>query len=64
MAFTVNQPPRLQIGDAKLGSPTDQIALIWQTKGSSSGDSFVVEYRNFDPNSQSIGISDLTWNAK
>ena len=45
MAFTVNQNPRLQLGDAQLESPTDQIALIWQTKGSSSGDSFVVEYR-------------------
>ena len=46
MAFTVNQTPRLQLGDAKLGSPTDQAALIWQTKGSSSGDSFVVQYRS------------------
>ena len=45
MAFTINQTPRLQIGDAPLGSPTDQVALIWQTKGSNSGDSFVVQYR-------------------
>ena len=50
MAFTVNQNPRLQIGDAQLGSSTDQIALIWQTKGSSSGDSFVVEYRPANSN--------------
>ncbi|MGK7953590.1 MAG: fibronectin type III domain-containing protein [Xenococcaceae cyanobacterium] len=50
MAFTVNQTPRLQIGDAKLGSTTDQIALIWQTKGSNSGDSFVVEYRPANSN--------------
>ncbi len=50
MVFTVNQTPRLQIGDAKLGSITDQIALIWQTKGRSSGDSFVVEYRPANSN--------------
>ncbi len=50
MAFTINQPPRLQIGDAQLGSATDQVALIWQTTGSNSGDSFVVEYRPANSN--------------
>ena len=50
MSYTVNQNPRLQLGDAKLGSTTDQAALIWQTIGSSSGDSFVVQYRSANSN--------------
>ena len=50
MSYTVNQNPRLQLGDAQLGSTTDQVALIWQTRGSSSGDSFVVQYRSANSN--------------
>ena len=45
MVLTINQDPRLQIGDAPLNSSTDQAALIWQTTGESENDLFFVQYR-------------------
>ena len=50
MAFTVNQPPRLQIGNTQLNNTSDRVSLIWQTTGSDSGDSFKVEYRPANSN--------------
>lgn len=45
----INQPPRLQLGDAPLtgytGADTDQVVVIWQTTGSLTGDTFTVEVR-------------------
>jgi hypothetical protein len=45
--FEVKHTPYLQLGDAPLGSPTDQIEILWQTVpgGSGSDDSFTVDYR-------------------
>ena len=49
--YSVNQSPRLQLGDAPLtgyaGSSLDQIAILWQTVSGGSGtqDSFTVQYR-------------------
>ncbi|MGY9057995.1 MAG: metallophosphoesterase, partial [Alphaproteobacteria bacterium] len=54
----INQPPRLQLGDAPLagyaGADTDQVAVIWQTTGSLAGDTFVVEYR---------AVGDINWTS-
>ncbi|MCF2870317.1 hypothetical protein L0664_04495 [Octadecabacter sp. G9-8] len=45
----INQPPRLQLGDAPLtgylGSETDQIVILWQTVGLIGSDAFTIEYR-------------------
>ena len=48
MILTINQNPRLQIGNAPLNGTTDQAALIWQTTGESENDFFVVQYRPTD----------------
>lgn len=45
--YDVNHTPYLQLGNAALGSATDQIEILWQTKpaGAGTDDSFTVEYR-------------------
>jgi hypothetical protein len=45
--FDVNHTPYLQLGNAAIGSATDQIEILWQTKPAGSGvqDSFILEYR-------------------
>ena len=48
MVLTINQDPRLQIGNAPLNSTTDQVALIWQTTGERENDVFFVQYRPTD----------------
>lgn len=55
---TLRQPPRIQLGDAPLagyaGSETDQIAILWQTEGDTSDDTFTVEYR---------AVGETDWNS-
>ena len=46
--FNVNHTPYLQLGNATIGSATDQIEILWQTTPAAAGgtqDSFTVEYR-------------------
>jgi hypothetical protein len=46
--FEVNHTPYLQLGDASLGSLTDQLDILWQTipaRGGGTQDSFRTEYR-------------------
>jgi len=45
--FTVNHTPYLQLGNAALGNPNDQIEILWQTlpAGIGTQDSFSTEYR-------------------
>lgn len=46
--FEVKHTPYLQLGDAPLGSATDQIEILWQTLpvGPGTQDSFTVDYRS------------------
>ena len=54
--YTVNQPPRIQLGNAPLvgfpGSDRDRIEILWQTKSAGSGtqDYFVVDYKPANTN--------------
>ena len=50
LAMTVIHAPYLQLGNAELGSQTDQIEILWQTTGNASNapygdESFEVNYR-------------------
>lgn len=53
--YRVNHTPYLQLGDAPLGSATDQVEIMWQTvpAGFGNEDAFAVEYR-------AAGASDWT----
>ena len=52
--FDVNHTPYLQLGNATIGSATDLIEVLWQTKPAGSGvqDSFTLEYRQ---------VGNFTW---
>jgi len=54
--YAIKHTPYLQLGDAALGSPADQIDLMWQTvpAGLGTRDAFSVEYRR---------AGDTTWNS-
>jgi hypothetical protein len=45
--YQVKHTPYLQLGDAPLGGPSDQVEILWQTipEGNGTVDSFSVEYR-------------------
>ncbi len=60
----VKHPPYLQLGDAELGAPTDQVEIIWQTIGDAEPGEFTVEYRLYEEPASAYTAVDVTMNPE